>query len=243
MSRFQTEAELCAELIAAATAQGWTAYPETAGWDLVLVRGDGAQLGIEAKLRGSLKLAAQLANQLKRPDGPRWIAAAVPERQLDFETVASALGANVLCPPWELKYLRLPMAALDFELVGRLDPSAPLHPFREPLSLPPAPPRVEAGARSPRRADRWKAAGLRVVARIEVRGTISAQELAEIFAGQVPVCWFGQGWLVRVGIGRGGALYELATGAELPPRRWPIEQPEAYAEALAIERQLAARAA
>jgi hypothetical protein len=54
--RFESEAALCEAYVTAISTghykqgKGWTIYPETSGWDLLLVRGDGVQIGIEAKL-------------------------------------------------------------------------------------------------------------------------------------------------------------------------------------------------
>jgi hypothetical protein len=64
-----SEADLCAGFIAAATKDGkWRAYPETAGFDILLVRtSDGAQIGIEAKLTLNNKVLTQVL-----PDGGRW---------------------------------------------------------------------------------------------------------------------------------------------------------------------------
>lgn len=56
---FATEAELCARFIAAIGAD-WTAYAETEGWDILLVRkADGFQIGIEAKLKFNLDVVTQ----------------------------------------------------------------------------------------------------------------------------------------------------------------------------------------
>ena len=38
MIDYETEADLCRAFIANAEAAGWTAYPETSGWDIILER-------------------------------------------------------------------------------------------------------------------------------------------------------------------------------------------------------------
>ncbi|MCU0913002.1 MAG: hypothetical protein MUC88_00390 [Planctomycetes bacterium] len=43
-----TEADLCQQFIDACS--GWTAYPETAGWDILMVRGQ-VQVGVQSKLQ------------------------------------------------------------------------------------------------------------------------------------------------------------------------------------------------
>lgn len=62
---YLTEAALCADYIAEVTRTGeWLAYPETAGWDILLVRvSDGLQIGIEAKLRLNAEVIHQAAEQ------------------------------------------------------------------------------------------------------------------------------------------------------------------------------------
>ncbi|AMS41182.1 hypothetical protein [Aminobacter aminovorans] len=58
-AKFRSEAELCATFISQLP-EGWTAYPETAGFDILLSRdADGAQVGIEAKLVLNAKVIEQ----------------------------------------------------------------------------------------------------------------------------------------------------------------------------------------
>lgn len=76
-----TEADLCAAFIAEVTRAPkrsdqprWIAYPETAGFDILLVRaGDGVQVGIEAKLALNPHVLAQAL-----PERERWFASAQP---------------------------------------------------------------------------------------------------------------------------------------------------------------------
>jgi len=58
---FQTEADLCACFIATLQdIEGWTVYPETAGFDILAVYKTGHQLGVEAKLKLNSKVADQI---------------------------------------------------------------------------------------------------------------------------------------------------------------------------------------
>ena len=53
---FAKESDLCAAFLASLP-EGWTAYPETAGFDILLGREvDGFQIGIQAKLRLNAKV-------------------------------------------------------------------------------------------------------------------------------------------------------------------------------------------
>ncbi len=57
---FESEAAMCAAFLARLP-DGWTAYPETAGFDIVLLRvSDGVQIGIEAKLTLNAKVMNQI---------------------------------------------------------------------------------------------------------------------------------------------------------------------------------------
>src|SRR4028119_817912 len=64
---FTRKADLCAAFMAVLP-EGWVAYPETGGFDLLLVRAaDGLQIGVEAKLRLNAKVIRQ-ACEPSRPD-------------------------------------------------------------------------------------------------------------------------------------------------------------------------------
>lgn len=65
--KFSSEAEMCQNFMSALP-EGWIAYPETGGFDILLVRKeDGTQVGIEAKLKLNAKVIAQAA-----PDWSIW---------------------------------------------------------------------------------------------------------------------------------------------------------------------------
>src|SRR6185312_7545021 len=57
---FDTEAAMCAAFSEWAQGQGWTPYAETAGFDILLVHGDGTQIGVQAKLRFNTAVLAQI---------------------------------------------------------------------------------------------------------------------------------------------------------------------------------------
>lgn len=98
-----TEAELCSAFLAAVAKRGgWTAYPETAGFDILLVRdADGVQLGIEAKLKLNAKVISQaLPKYLYYSygmDGPDFRAVLVPrDTNTDLAPLCRALGIGVI---------------------------------------------------------------------------------------------------------------------------------------------------
>jgi len=63
-----TEADLCTQFIAAAT--GWTAYPETRGWDMLLTR-RGIQVGVQAKLQANEDVLLQAMPDMGSYNSPR----------------------------------------------------------------------------------------------------------------------------------------------------------------------------
>lgn len=107
-----SEADLCAAFIALAQAPSrwsrepseWIAYPETAGFDILMVRAsDGAQIGIEAKLVLNPKVIAQALPYRERwyfgdSVGPDYRAVLVPAERCneDLVRICDALGITVI---------------------------------------------------------------------------------------------------------------------------------------------------
>lgn len=78
----------------------WTIYPETAGWDLLLVDEAGVQIGIEAKLSLNAKVICQALpdSHWSQGKGPDYRAVLVPGKgcQGHFHPIAFALGLTVI---------------------------------------------------------------------------------------------------------------------------------------------------
>lgn len=192
-----TEANLCADFSAAATAQGWTVYPETAGFDLLLTK-DGLQLGIEAKLRPSLELLNQVAAHLdphgSRTKGPHYVAALVPAYRGQWHSIAIALGIAVISPIDGLR-----RAGQWPSLDALIECLPPLH-FTESVWLPPVVPDVPAGVAAPVKLTKWKWDALRLLARISIRGYITVADFRHI--GLHASRWYAGRWVEPVGDGR-----------------------------------------
>lgn len=99
---YEREADLCRLFIDCLPA-GWTAYPETGGFDILLVRNsDHVQIGIEAKLRLNPKVLAQVlegqSHYAAVHPGPDYRAVLVPPGKCsdDLMKIAAALGITVL---------------------------------------------------------------------------------------------------------------------------------------------------
>jgi hypothetical protein len=102
-SVFENEAALCAAFIGALP-DGWTAYAETAGFDILLVRGsDGAQIGVEAKMTLNAKVLMQAVEGMYSGHGseygaPDFRAALVPygTAGVEMRCLANYLGVTVI---------------------------------------------------------------------------------------------------------------------------------------------------
>ena len=103
-SEFENEAALCRTFIAALP-EGWIAYPETAGFDILLVRAaDGAQVGVEAKMTLNAKVLLQAVEGIYSGHGreyggaPDFRAALVPQGAAgaEMKCIARYLGVTVI---------------------------------------------------------------------------------------------------------------------------------------------------
>jgi hypothetical protein len=168
---FATEAELCAAFIEAVEKErGWIAYPETAGFDILLSRvSDGVQVGIEAKLALNVKVLSQAL-----PDGLTWN---YGETGPDFRAVlvpaggtagltriCGALGITVIAfrrhKHWQS--LSLPSDRYSDEYWHQWSPT-------KRCPLPGYIPDVMAGASAPLALTDWKIRAIKLAILLELR--------------------------------------------------------------------------
>jgi hypothetical protein len=223
-SPWKTEAEMVADFTEWVKSQGWVAYAETAGWDILLVRpADGFQIGVEAKLALNLTVVSQC---LDRSDGfgkvgPDCRAVLVPEAKLnrDLERIAHALSIAVIKGRERSKSFpilqfmpRLP------ELENNIWRDA--WPERCPEVRHPLPeyvPDVTGGRPSPVQLTEWKIKAIKAAILLEARGSISRADLQAL--GLSPARWVND-WLKPNGKG------EFVAGPFFPdfkaqhPRNW-----------------------
>lgn len=232
---FAAEADLCAAFIAAATRGGeWMAYPETAGFDIVLVRrADGVQIGVEAKLRLNAHVVAQAYRGLdasRHAEGPDYRAAVIPmgAKVEGVGTLADAIGITVIEVSRDGVYGR--------HHGGGFLPALPTgqHPFDDRgwhqwcptrrLALPAFVPDVAAGASSPVQLTDWKIRALRLVALLEVRGFIHRSDFValELSAQRWTDKWTG--WLESTPQG-------YVAGGRMPD--FKAQHPKVFAELVA----------
>lgn len=209
--QFASERDLCAAFIAA-IGDEWTAYPETEGWDILLVRNeDGFQIGVEAKLR----LNAEVLNQARETwhswgtadRGPDCRAVLVPSgKSGGLSEIAAHLGITVIrCDS--------PETNSSVIYSQRFRPSLPKiskdhwadegwherpHTLRH--TLPDYVPDVAAGASGPTKLTRWKVSAIKIAIILEKRGYVVRADFKHV--GIDYRRWF-DGWLSASG---GGAF-------------------------------------
>lgn len=167
--KFGTEAELCAEFMEWAQPQGWTSYPETADFDILLVAEDGTQIGIQAKLRFNVCVIEQIlptGNAWAETSGPDYRAVLVPSG--GSRDICSALGLTLIQHDGVAFYPKIADARAYSEW-HYLSPS-------KRCPLPAYVPDVIAGSAAPIQLTDWKLRALRAVAILSIRGYLTRQD-------------------------------------------------------------------
>ncbi|MHC8403530.1 hypothetical protein ACYZTX_29930 [Pseudomonas sp. MDT1-17] len=173
--------------------EGWTCYPEAAGFDVLVVHQDGRQIGVEAKLT----LNAKVADQILPGNGDDYYGRPGPDHRLVIVsriTDASAviakmlhrLGVKVMSPRqnWErtgyehtfdLRHSLLIDETGD-TLFGRerLFDWSPAERCWVPALVTDLP----AGVPAPVRLTPWKEAALKVIALMRSQGFVTAKQIA-----------------------------------------------------------------
>lgn len=199
---FETEAAMCARFISKLP-QGWTAYAETAGWDILLVRNcDGFQIGIEAKLKLNLHVFAQAIEDgwvyhVTSP-GPDCRAVLVPATEANgvFDTVGGYIGLTVIRVYPEKKYqVHAFEPLLPDETKRSYSGGADWHELAPTTRcrLPEYVPDVAAGASAPVQLTKWKIAALKLLFTLETRGHLTREDFKHI--GVDHRRWLSSDWL------------------------------------------------
>ena len=244
---FPDEASLCDLFIRDMRAMGgWTIYPETAGFDILLVRdATGHQLGIEAKLQLNAKVASQILpsdhmgySRDGGVPGPDFRAVIVPCLTESSEGIAEMLrilGVAVLSP--DTRYLgkmqftltrhygQQDARAFDVSAGKLMEWDLAWHDWNPPkrCELPSIVPDVPAGVPSPIQLTPWKIGALKVLADLELDGFVTAKSVRAHNVDARRFC-ASDGWLVSLGNGRWGR-------GNVPA--FDQQHPDAYAQVLA----------
>lgn len=207
---FASEAELCAVFIKQLPA-GWTAYPETGGFDILLVRQiDGLQIGVEAKKRLTAEVILQAVEQHMHYTypGPDFRAALVPYGCAPAPMVALAglLGITVITMKSKELYQAMTVKRYGFRpRETKFDPKLPVpgdHDWREVwydccpskrVELPAYIPDVAAGSSAPVQLTDWKIKAIKICILLERRGFVTAFDFAHLSIDRRR--WHDMGWI------------------------------------------------
>ena len=243
---FDTEAALCQAFLRGVPAD-WLPYPETAGWDILLVHRVGCwQIGIEAKLTLNAKVLVQAIDGRRREVGPDFRAVLVGKVVAENAELARALGLTVITPKAE-------RAETDWGSFGRFNKQGPRIPQfypdlpkaealerigawwgdwdREPWfdcfpthrhKLPDYVPEVACGVPSPMILSDWKIKAMRVCVWVEKHGVITRAIFKKL--GIDPSRWMNGYWL-QAGEARG----DWVPGSHFPGPGMRKEHPNIYA--------------
>ena len=195
------ETDLCNILIEEAMKNGWTIYPETGDWDILLMRAE-IQIGVQAKLTGNIKVLHQAlpkrfqmprkgASDPERLDcpGPDFRTVLIPRKRTlsDFVEVAQHLRLWTFSERgFGMGLLKTPLKFQDL-----------MWKHREPVWTPQIALDVAAGASSPLANTPWKENVLRLLARAKLRGHVTSADAQEIGLSFQTITKY-MGWLVRV---------------------------------------------
>lgn len=213
---FKDEAELCAALIERALDEGWIAYPETKGYDIVLARA-GVQIGVQAKMHFNAALLRQIlpprATWGSPPaDQPHHLAILLPAYDDDVSEICDALGIVYFYYCHETQAIVPPLRAAT-----RWD-----HCSQLPLDLPEYVPDVAAGVPSPVVLTEWKIRALRLCAILEVRGYLTDDDFGEQYLDR-------RRWLHPF---RDWVIHQDGQYIAAPGLKFPQQHPTVYAEIL-----------
>lgn len=206
---YKSETDLCRDFIAWAKLQGWVAYAETAGFDILLVGAGGVQIGVQAKLRFNATLLRQIlpSSWSWDGDGPDYRAVLLPSATHDIAGVCDAIGVITFRPRGNQQVLHIGSTEEDYH--SKFFPMLKIeyfHHYWNPMTrcvLPEYVPDVAAGASCPIQLTEWKIAALRVCAMLEIHGEVTTKQIKEF--GIDPRRWAhsAAGWLQPVHMKRG----------------------------------------
>lgn len=215
--RYETEAAMCAAFIADAKRQGWVAYPETGGFDILLHNPKlDLQVAIEAKQQLNVDVILQATDSVfcTSDQGPDYRAILVPEGgPKGLSGLANRLSLTVIrCRGEPNAKGELP--GKSYRPCWAFDPQLPTPalgdtedywwerderngwyqmPVSKRLSLPEYVPDVPAGAAAPVALTTWKIRAIKIDVLLEKRGYVTR---ADFKALQISMSrWLQSGWL------------------------------------------------
>lgn len=224
---FATEVELCAAFLAALPA-GWTAYNETAGWDILLVRdADGFQIGIQAKLKFNLAVLHQAietsVGKWSSGVGPDCRAVLIPEGEGRLGSIGAYLCLTTIevRAPGHSRQAQAFTPELPDDKNGWRSRWFEMAPTKREV-LPAYVPDCKAGDKAPLQLTDWKIKALKIAATLELRGWVTRDDFRHIDIDHRR--WQSGQWIV----------VDMESGRWVKgPKYWPdfaAQHPRNYAE-------------
>lgn len=231
---------MCAAFMDDARKWGWTPYAETASYDILLVAGDGTQIGVHGKLKFNMLVLAQAIGdhwQAWRPEGPDF--RAVLTGQGAHEAICAALGLRPIYRYGNQGYSCIQHRSRWSVCLQCSDGWRTWH-YWNPEKRCPLPeyvPDVLAGDSAPVQLTDWKIRAMKVAATGEVRGYVTRADFKRYSVD--PRRWNDSDWMVPVE-GQPGAFKVTANFAKQHPKVYPqivadIREWLATSEAIALK--------
>ena len=234
MTRFKKEADLCAAFISTLPKQ-WTAYPETAGFDMVLVHETGVQIGVEAKLVLNPKVVCQAMEKWTwwNGAGPDFRAVLVDKINANMHPIVKRMGLTVITVHEEQRGI-IPAGN---RVKGSRWYSRPTLPCEEIYGreewfdcvperrcrLPDYVPDVVAGDTAPVKLSDWKVKAIKICVCVRRFGAVDRAAFRELRID--PSRWIDGSWL-KPGAARG--LW--VAGPYFPEQTFRNQHPTVFAE-------------
>ena len=219
---FPTEEALCTLFTQNMESLGWTVYPETGGFDLLLVwEPTGHQLGVEAKLSLNAKVVDQIipddfhTGEVRAPQGPDFRAVIVPcltDASKGLAKALKVLGISVFDVGYSGNGLSFLPSVERYIGQGQWsERDLPIywdtywHDFNpeQRCTLPPMKPNLRAGIPSPIKLSPWKVGALKVLADLQIDGFVTARSVRLHGIDPRRFC-STDGWLKPLGDGKWG---------------------------------------
>lgn len=236
---FKTEAKLCKTFIEHLP-KAWTPYPETSGWDILLVHDTGVQIGVEAKLKLNAKVIEQAAERIAyyhaTDAGPDFRSILVPYGTGGtFLGVCRLLGITVIGCVSEERYLEvnryhipklwfgpeLPPGKNGFSWRDEWFDTAPVKRHELPDYIP----KVDAGTPSPLILSSWKIGAMRLCVLMERTGYLCRSDFTALKISISRWMPSSTGWL---GLTNQRGVY--TKGTRWPGETFRSEHPDTYQE-------------
>lgn len=215
--RFETEAAMCAAFIKVADEAGWQAYPETGGFDILLVhRETRLQLGVEAKQRLNIEVVHQAIEHVRRaPEhGPDFHAVLVPEGGVEgMSGLLGLVGITTIRAKSETKFWPHLPELWELQAIQPGQHSYwwerdqwPQHFPAQQCKVPDYVPDVIAGAPCPVTLTEWKVRAIKIAVLLERRGAVSGDDFKALKISMSR--WTQSGWIkpIRRGVWQAGKL-------------------------------------